>query len=107
MLEIIPPSKSQLIPDFPIFFLTNFAEMIKKEIIFIVRTVNKTNCANDPFNIRKISSEIILDPITTILTDMVNSSFSTSVFPESEKYAVVKPLLKAGNDIYERSSYRP
>ena len=52
-------------------------------------------------------SEIISDPITTIFTDIVNSSFSTGVFPDSEKYAVVKPLLKAGKDRDELSSYRP
>ena len=54
-----------------------------------------------------MSSEIISDPITTIFTDIVNSSFSTGVFPGTEKYAVVKPLLKAGKDRDEFSSYRP
>ena len=81
--------------------------MNQKETICIVRTVNKTNCANDPFNIRKMSSEIVSDPITTIFTNIVNSSFSTGVFPDSEKYAVVRPLLKAGKDRDELSSYRP
>ena len=38
---------------------------------------------------------------------MANCSFSTGVFPDSEKYAVVKPLLKAGKDRDEFSSYRP
>ena len=52
-----------------------------------------------------MSSEIISDPITTIFTDIVNSSFSTGVFPDSEKYAVVRPLLKAGKDKDELSSY--
>ena len=73
----------------------------------ILRTVNKTNFANDPFNIRKMSSEIISDPITTIFTDIANSSFSTGVFPDTVTYAVVKPLLKAGKDRDEFSSYRP
>ena len=54
MIEQIPSSKSQLIPDYPILSLTNFAEMNKEEIHCVVRTVNKTNYANDPFNIRKI-----------------------------------------------------
>ena len=107
MFESFPPSKSQLIPDFPVLPLMNFAEINKQEILCIVRTVNKTNCANDPFNIRKISSEKISDPITTIFTDIVISSFSAGVFPDSEKYAVVRPLLKAGNDRDELSSYRP
>ena len=86
---------------------TNFAEMYQEEILCIVRIVNKTNCANDPFNLRKMSSEIIWDPITTIFTDINNSSFSTGVFPDTEKYAVVRPLLKAGKDREELSSYWP
>ena len=107
MFENIPPSKSQLIPDFPILSSTNFAEMSKEEILRIVRTVNKTNCPNDPFNIRKMSSGMILEPISTIFPDIVNTSFSIGKFPESEKYAVIKPLLKAGKDTDELSSYMP
>ena len=80
MFENFPPSKSQLIPDFPVLPFMNFAEMNQKEILCIVRKVHKTNCANDPFNISKMSSEIISDPITNIFTDIVNSSFSTGVF---------------------------
>ena len=107
MFENIPPSTSQLLLVFPILSLTNFAEMNKDDILCIVRTVNKTNCANDPFNIRKMISDFFSDPVTTIFTDIVNSSISTDVFPDSEKYAVVKPSLKAGNDREELSSYRP
>ena len=62
-----------------------FAEMNREEIFCIVRTVNKTNCANDPFKIRRISSEIISDQITTIFTDTMNSSFSAGVIIDSEK----------------------
>ena len=107
MFENIPPSKKKLIPVFPILFLPNFAEMNKEEIVYIVRTVKKTNCANDPFNIRKMSSDIISDPITTMFTEMVNSSISTGVFPDSENYDVVKPLLKTGKNRDEISSCRP
>ena len=55
---------------------TIFAEINQEEIFCIVRRVNETNCANDPFNIRKMSSETTSDPITTIFTDIVNSSSS-------------------------------
>ena len=52
---------------------------------------------------------MISDPITTIYiyTDIVNSSFSTGVFPDSERHAVVRPLLKAGKDRNELLPYRP
>ena len=80
--------------------------MSQEDIFCKVRTGNKTNCATDPFNIRKMSSEIVSDPITTIFTDIVNSLFSTDVFPDSEKYAIVKPLSKADKDKDEILSYR-
>ena len=107
MFENFPPSKNQLNPDFPISPLTNFAEMNQEEILRIVGTVNETKCANDPFNIRKISSKIISDLIITIYTDILNSLFPNGVFPDSEKYAAVRALLNAGNDTDELSSYRP
>ena len=41
MFESFLPSKSQLIPDFPVLPLMNFAEMNQEEILCLVRTVNK------------------------------------------------------------------
>ena len=44
VFENIPPSKSQLVPDFPILFLTIFAEINKEEILcMVLHTLNKTN----------------------------------------------------------------
>ena len=106
MFESIPPSKSRLIPDFPVLSFTNFAEMNKEEILCIERTANKTNSANDPYNLRKMSSQIFSDLITTIFTDIVNSSLCTWVLPDSDNFAEVKPLLKTGRDRDEVSSYR-
>ena len=37
----------------------------------------------------------------------MNRSFSSEVSPDSQKHAVVKPLLKAGIDWYELSSHKP
>ena len=98
MFENFPPSKSQLIPDFPVLPLMKFAEMNQEEILCIVRRVNNENCAHDSFNTRKKSSEIISDPITTIFTYIVNSSFSTGVFPDSEKIC----CSKAFNESWKR-----
>ena len=66
IFEIFPPSKSQLIPDFQVMPLMNFAQINQEEILCIVRTVNKTSCTNDSINIRKRSSEINSDPITIL-----------------------------------------
>ena len=76
MFENTLPSESQLIPDLSASAFLNFAEMNKKETVCIKRTINKTNCSTEPFNIRKIRSQIISDPNTTIFTDIVKISFS-------------------------------
>ena len=65
MFEIITPSIGQLITNFPFLYITNSSEMNKEEILYITRTVNETNCAYEPFNIRKMNSKINSDPITT------------------------------------------
>ena len=52
-----------------------------------------------------MSFEIISDRLTPILTDIVNSSFLIGVYADSEKFAVVKSLLKASKDRNELSSY--
>ena len=98
MFEKLPQSKSQLIPDFLVLPPMSFAEINQEGNLCIVRTVSKTNCAYDPFIIRQMSYGIISDPMTTMFTVIMNGSFSTGVFPDSEKYAVVKSLLKAGKD---------
>ena len=54
-----------------------------------------------------MSSEIFLDAITAIFTDIVNSSFFTGVFPDSEKYVIAKSLSEAGKSRDEFLSHRP
>ena len=53
-----------------------------------------------------MSFEMISDPITTIFTDIINSSFSTGVFLDLENYAVVKLSMKADKDRDEISSHK-
>ena len=54
-----------------------------------------------------MSFQILLDPITSIFTYLLNSSFSTGVFTDLENYALLKLVLKAGKDRDEYSSFRP
>ena len=68
--------------------------MNHEEIFCKVRTVNTFNCAIDPLNICEMSSEIILDPTSTMLIDEVNSSFYTGVLSVSEKKVIVQVFLK-------------
>ena len=66
MFKTIPLSKSQFIPEFPNLSPTNFSEMNHEETLYIIRIVNKTSCANDPFKIRKMSFGIFSGPISFI-----------------------------------------
>ena len=54
-----------------------------------------------------MTSEILSDTITNIFTFILNILFSTGIFTDSENYTVLKPLLKAGKDEDEHSSFRP
>ena len=98
------------IPDFPLKGISCFREISKTEMIEIIKSINKTNCSIDPFNIRKMceqSEDTVIESLAEIFVDIVNTSFASGVFPTSEKSAVVKPLLKASKDQDQLASYRP
>ena len=105
MYESFAPLKNQLLPNFSISPFKIFAEMNHEEFLCILRKLNKTNCAYDLFDVRNMSSELVSYQIRAICTDTVNSSFSFGVFPDSEKYPVVKSLLKTGKDRDAHSPY--
>ena len=69
--------------------------------------MNKTFCNNDPFDIRSFESDKINESLATYLCNIVNSSFIEGKFPETEKFACVRPKIKGCGDPDELSSYRP
>ena len=56
--------------------------------------------------VRMISDLISASP-AAIFTQITNSLFYTYVYPVSDTYAIVKPLLNAGKDRDEVSSHGP
>lgn len=72
--------------------LTEFCSLSESEVVKIVNSVNKTYCSLDPFNFSKVPE--ILPLLIPIFTAIINNCFSLGVFPDSEKIAVVRPLLK-------------
>lgn len=67
-----------------------------KEIINIIASLkNKNSAGGDEISTRmlKLISEVIASP----LSHLINYSFTTGVFPEALKLAIVKPILKKGN----------
>ena len=67
----VQSSKSQLIPDFPILTLSNFIKLNDDQVLRTLRKISKTNCANDPFNIRKVCFKTILPSLASIFSDIV------------------------------------
>ena len=84
------------------FFLT---PVTKDEVEKCISSmdVGKSSGPNSiPTNILKLTSKIISQPITTV----INSSFSTGIFPDLFKTAKIIPVYKKGSKT-EITNYRP
>ena len=104
----ISSNNTSLIPTYPLDQqFDTFAEIEKSEILKILKKMNKTFCSNDPFDIRSFDFDQISEPLAIYLCKIVNSSFNEGKFPETEKFACVRPKIKGSSDPDELSSYRP
>ena len=96
-----------LIPEFQLERFNIFAAVEIADILKLLKNMNKTFCNNDPFDIRSFEFDQISEPLALYLCRVVNSSFSEGKFPETEKFACVRPKIKGSGDPDELSSYRP
>ena len=69
--------------------------------------MNKTNCPNDPYNIKLLKLSEVESFNSLKFNSSINISFETGTFLDLEKAAVVRATLKLGRDRDELSSYRP
>ena len=72
-----------------------------------MKKMNKTYCPNDPIDIRKLDLSLIGEELSDFFSEIINKSFLTGTFPESEKFSFVRPLIKAGKNSSDISSFRP
>ena len=84
-----------------------FPPITHESVLKLIRNMKKSFCLNDPIDIRKVDLENCGAGLAKIYVKLINLSFKSGVFPEAEKFAYVKPLIKKGNDPDELSSYRP
>ena len=84
--------------------LTCFSTVTLSNIRSIVGRVKRTYCRSDPF---PISDVIDIDNLLQVYLVIVNLSILARTFPESEKHAILKPVLKGSLDPQSLSSYRP
>ena len=100
-------SNSGWIPDFPLIKFDTFEQLDVDEAMKILGNINKTKCKNDPFNIRKLSLDVISPSLALIFKDILSNLFASGLFPSSERFAFIKPQIKAGKDPEQLSSYAP
>ena len=91
----------------PTMKLSKFHRVDKEIMKAIVQKVKPTHCENDPLPISDISGCTNFGNYLDILTDIVNTSIENNIFPESEKAAIVRPIIKGKLDPQCLSSYRP
>lgn len=86
--------------------ITQFRCLTEAEVSKIVNSVNKTYCISDPFNYTKVPK--IISSLIPIITNIINSCFTSGTFPNSEKMAIVTPLLKKPSlDVEDLKNLRP
>lgn len=73
----------------------------------IVTRVKPTHCGNDPIPVREIVHSNDFGSFLEVFVDIVNCSIKDSVFPQSEKKAMVRPIFKGNLDPQHLSSFRP
>ena len=87
--------------------LNHFETVDFIKIRSIVSRVKRTYCESDPFPISDVTKCGNLDGLLRVYLEIVNLSILARMFPESEKHAILKPVLKASLDPHSLSSYRP
>ena len=100
-------SNISLLPDYPTAPFNVFNPVDDKLVDQFFGKMNKTNCPEDPFDIKLFQIEKIRDQLVPIYTDIINSSFHKGKFPDSCKTAVVRPQVKHNKDSNLISSYKP
>ncbi len=91
----------------PLNKLYSFRHVNVEEARTIVNKANETYCDSDPLPISDVTRCENFDGILNIFTVIINCSLINNSFPDSEKLAVVKPIIKGNKDTQSLSSYRP
>ena len=86
--------------------LDHFKPASVEEILEVISNCSKSTCDLDPIPTTLLKD--CDDQLSPVVTNIVNSSFSSNIFPSSLKTALVKPLLKKATlDKNNLTNYRP
>ena len=87
--------------------LSHFTPATETEISKLIKSSSSASCNLDPIPTSLLRTEF-LDTLCPVITNIVNKSLSTGVFPSAFKHALVKPLLKKSSlDHNVFKNYRP
>ena len=92
--------------ELPVKIFDKFSPITDENVTELISQMNKTHCQNDPIDVRGLDFNKFPD-IFSYYCDIINLSFQTGKFPEEEKFAYVRPLIKKGGDPDKLASYRP
>ena len=86
--------------------LSCFMPIAEADMRKIILDGNSKTCAADPIPTMLLKTSI--DPLLPALTNLVNSSITTSVVPDDLKLASITPRIKTNNsDVEDMKDYRP
>lgn len=88
----------------PCIHTFRFQPVIEQEVNKIVRGLKSNSCGVD--NINSFVLKLIINRISSVITDIINTSFEQKVFPDKWKKAIIKPIPKSAFPIKE-SDFRP
>lgn len=90
----------------PVSLLLEFRPVDEADIQRYLRELHGTYCSLDPINVSKIMKAYVT--AAPFLMSIVNKFFTECNFVDSEKLALLRPLLKKiGLDVEDMSNYRP
>ena len=102
-------SRSSEVPSFDIYHgpkLKEFNSVDQKQIFDLIMSMPSKSCLLDPLPTTLLKQYLV--DVIPLITDIINSSLSTGIFPCQFKEAVVIPLLKKKNlDHDVLKNYRP
>lgn len=86
--------------------ISTFQSVEVNDVLSYIRNSKKTFCNLDPLDVSRLQD--VYEHAADLVCRIINKSFSEGTFPQTEKSAIVHPLLKKpGLDMQDLSSYRP
>ena len=82
-----------------------FHPLLQVEVEKIINTSPSKSCDLDPIPTTLL--KVILPSVITILTEIINKSLTSGIFPDRLKVTLVRPLLKKANLDLIEINYRP